>query len=123
MHADAAKVVRSAVAAALEPLERRDLLSASHSVHSAPRLPMDQLDFTAGVSAGGTLWVVGTDSDEAVVFSRDGEDVGQYVVNVNGQLAWFSTERVKRIHIETAGGDDSVIFDETYRQTMVPKAV
>jgi Ca2+-binding RTX toxin-like protein len=84
---------------------------------------MHQLDFTAGVSAGGTLWVVGTDADDNVVFSRDADDTGRYVVNVNGQLAFFGVDRVKRIHIETAGGDDAVIFDETYRQTTVPQTI
>jgi Ca2+-binding RTX toxin-like protein len=115
---------------ALEPLERRDLLSASlclppataalsRAVHAAA----DELTYSAGVSAGGTLWICGTDAADDVIFSRDADDHTRYVVNVNGQLAFFGVDRVRRVHVETAGGDDTVIFDETYRQTIVPKAI
>ena len=83
---------RAALAAAVETLESRQMLSVS--------------------LAGGTLTIQGSAGNDNIVVSRDRGTPGFLSVSINGQATSVNATPVKNISINTGDGDDRIDFDQ-----------
>src|SRR6266498_2453713 len=88
------KSVVDAVAALVETLESRTLLSAI-------------------LSAKGTLVADGTSGNDVIVISRDPRRTSKILVKINGVGVKFPSDSVKRIQMTGQGGADRLTLDDS----------